>query len=355
MNKIYVNIINSNLPKLVRKYNYEVNLLKCIGSGSYGYIFLTDIDNYAVKILTEYNDKENREEFSDYSEIDVVNRIIDKKIKMTINNDKYGYGKLMDKYNFDNLTKKKIENNANKKNPGIYINVNIQDGLKIDYSVIKKREKIKTFLVYDNNDIIFMPIYLPFMDYIESFNNGIIFRNESVLCLFVKKLLKSVDELLKINMINIDLKMNNVMIDKKLQMKIIDFGMIMNKDKINDLMNLKVKYYIWPHNRNFSYSMVIPYMIIIFVLEVLFKSNVYGLQKDDFALKSILDEVDFLLFLSKEFKEIIFNVLIEGMELEEFRTKMNEIFSKYDLEELEMPNIYYYTMMNKGIKLFNSH
>ena len=69
----------------MRKYNYEVNLWKCIGSGSYGYIFLTDIDNYAVKILTEYNDKENREEFSDYSEIDVVNRIIDKKIKMTIN------------------------------------------------------------------------------------------------------------------------------------------------------------------------------------------------------------------------------------------------------------------------------
>ena len=353
MNKIYVNIINSNLPKLVRKYNYEVNLLKCIGSGSYGYIFLTDIDNYAVKILTEYGDKNNKEAYSDYNEIDVVNRIIDKKIKMDINNDRYGYGKLMNKYNFDDLTKKKIENSETKKNPGIYIHINLKDDLKIEYSVIKKREKVKTFLVYDNNEVIFMPIYLPFMDYIESFNNEIMFRNEGVLCLFVKKLLKSVDELLKINMINIDLKMSNVMINKKLEMKIIDFGMVMNKDKYNDLMDLNVNYYIWPHKKNYTYSMMIPYMIVIFILEIVFKTDVYRLQNNNFALQSLLEDLGYILFLSKEFKEIICNVLTDCMQLDEFRTKMDTIFSKYNLEELEMQNIYYYTMMNKGIKLFN--
>lgn len=62
-----------------------------------------------------------------------------------------------------------------------------------------------------------------------------------------RTIIKSVNELLTIDLINIDLKKGNFMVDVNNKIKMIDMGMMRDKNKMNDVFREDdVLYYIWP-------------------------------------------------------------------------------------------------------------
>jgi len=97
-NKIYVNIIDSNIQEFSPKKIFKLKLLKCVGTGAYGFIFLTNINRYAVKILSGKPKDINNEisdGLTDYTEVDVISRIIERKEEFEINCANYAYGFLL--------------------------------------------------------------------------------------------------------------------------------------------------------------------------------------------------------------------------------------------------------------------
>ena len=332
-----LNVIKSNLEGLNGGGAYGVNLMKCIGSGSYGYIFLMDFRNYVMKILLE---EEESDGITDIKEMDVVDKIIENG-NLLVNNVNYAFGKISmddDKNVLTDLDKRV------RRSSYIYLHLNGKGEKELKESVISKNGKRRSFNLFQNNSVIVMPLYISFYDYLEQ--NSRFFKKEVILSNFMNLLVKSVEELLELGYINIDLKMNNVMIDEGNRMRIVDFGMVVRSNMIDKKMDNKVKYYIWPRNKNFTYSMVISYMISVFVMEVLYGRSVYEFCKDKTVLNLCLNDFNEIEVFSVKFKKLIMMSLIDGLEFSKFKEYFSELKCK------DIPNMYHIILYNKGIKLF---
>ena len=184
MNKISVNIYHSNLKNYEINKVYEITAIKSIGNGSYGYIFLTS--QYDVIKLIPENPNELKDGYTDFTEENVIKKIIDNKSNFNINNNKYSIGKIIQTEPV--IKKEKIIH-------PIEFLVNIS-GIKesdINYSSIIKNRKKQKFALYETNIVIIMPNYLSFYSYIEIFPIKKEFKSEQTILFFISKLIQSIE------------------------------------------------------------------------------------------------------------------------------------------------------------------
>lgn len=338
-NKIYVNIIDSNIQEFSPKKIFKLKLLKCVGTGAYGFIFLTNINRYAVKILTGKPKDINNEisdGLTDYTEVDVISRIIERKEEFEINCANYAYGFL-------------LNNEKTTDNKQIKLIVNKDMCVEEVMSEIVRKDKIKKVVFYENNYVIIMPMYVTFNDYVKTIGVNF-FKNEKVIYKIIDNLVKSVKEMRELDLINMDLKIGNSMLDMRNKMKIIDFGMTKSIDNLNNPIFYNLKYYIWPENGK-TYNKTISFMICIFILELLFDSKIYDLQKNKKEIYTFIDLLKTITYLKEEFKELVKITLTDGINFDDFCLQFNII--KGNLNVIELPNIYHFVLYNKGINAYD--
>jgi serine/threonine protein kinase len=331
MNKICVNINHSNLQSYEINKIYEITAIKSIGNGGYGYIFLTNQYD-VIKIIPE-NPNEEKEDYSDFSEENVVKKIIENKNNFKINNNKYAIGKISknEEMGINNKIIHPIEFIIN--TPGV-------DEKKIKYSSIISNRKKQKFVLYETNTVIIMPHYFCFYNYIESFPNRKLFKCEQTILFFLSKLIQSIDELLTINIFNIDIKMNNIMFDKKMDMKIIDYGLTKSYTNLYLKIDIDVKYYVWSNNPEFTYNNQICYMLSIFILEIIFDKRVHDIQNNPDNLKYVLYDLMIQNILSNELKTIVKDSINKGVDYQIYKEVVQKKMQDYNWEDFTIPNMY---------------
>ena len=332
MNKLYINIHHSNLQNYEKNKEYEITAIKSIGNGGYGYIFLTNQYD-VIKIIPE-NPNESRDDYYDFTEEIVIQKIIDNKNNFKINNNKYAIGKIINKKDISQETKKTIhpiELIAN--TPGI-------QETEIVYSSIITNRKKQKFAIYQSNIVLIMPYYLSFYNYIEIFPSRKQFKSEQIILFFLSKLIQSIDELLTINIINIDIKMNNMMFDKKMNMKIIDYGLTKSANNLNTKIDTDVKYYVWSNNPEFTYNNQLCYMLSIFALEIIFNKRVTEIQNNPDSIKYILYDLMQLENISNEIKNLIKESINSRIDYQIYKKEIQKRMQEYNWEDFTIPNIY---------------
>jgi len=317
MNSVKIKIGKSNINYFENEKIYELTLTKCCGFGSYGFIFKTNIENYVIKILLDPEETYDVK-YSDYNEVDVIDKIIDKN-NFTVNNNIFATGSLI----------KSDEFIPNHKKISVYVNE--KDALvKLNCIVIKKK-RVEKFILKEGFPIIIMPYFLPL--YSISIDPMII-KKDILICKLIDSLIKATNEFLEIGFINMDLKMNNAVVDEENNLRFIDFGMIRNVDKINDFFKNDSKYYIWPLETNL-YIKIIPYMICIFILE-LYYPRINFIKNNATLLERILDNFNYQEGVSQEIKFLLRKVLLESYDWNNFLEEFNIIKKKYDMDSVKL-------------------
>ena len=295
MNQIKINVVNSNIEKFKKNEDYIITLPKFINCGTYGYVFTTNYENYCVKILCLNPHDDNSNDLVDYDEIAVIEKIITSEKSFEVISSEYCYGKIVcydGNINIDSST---------------HITINKKDNDIPRKSYINYNNKIKKFIVYEENYVVIMPRYF------ELKNTKI--KPEDI----CKKVIKSVDELLSIDLINIDMKRPNYMVDMNNNIKMIDMGMMRNKDKMDKAFKEEsISYYIWPIHRILKHKQLIPYMISIFMLELKFPNDVYEIKRDYNHILMIIKKFIVLEELPTMFKDIIQKSLTQCVDYEIF-------------------------------------
>jgi serine/threonine protein kinase len=338
MNKISVIIHHSNLQTYEINKTFQITAVKSIGNGGYGYIFLTNQYD-VIKIIPE-NPDEPKEDYTDFSEECVIKKIIENKNNFKINNNKYAIGKVIQ--NEPILTKDKIIHPIE-----FIINTQGTNETDIKHSSIITNRKKQKFAVYETNTVIIMPHYLCFYNYIELFTNRKIFKYEQTILFFVSKLIQSIDELLTINIINIDIKMNNIMFDKKMDMKIIDYGLTKSYTNLNSKIETDVKYYAWSNNPEFTYNNQLCYMLSIFILEIIFDKRVPDIQNNPDSIKFLLFDLITQRCISNELKNLVKKSIEYGIEYQAYKDEIQKKMQEYNWEDFMIPNIYNLYYVNK--------
>jgi len=339
MNKISVIIHHSNLQNYEINKTFQITAIKSIGNGGYGYIFLTNQYD-VIKIIPE-NPDEPKEDYTDYPEECVIKKIIENKNHFKINNNKYAIGKVIQ--NEPILTKDKIIHPIE-----FIINTPGIDEKDIKHSSIITNRKKQKFAVYETNTVIIMPHYLCFYNYIESFSNRKPFKCEQTILFFLSKLIQSIDELLSINIINIDIKMNNIMFDKKMDMKIIDYGLTKSANNFYSKIETDVKYYAWSNNPEFTYNNQLCYMLSIFILEIIFDKRVPDIQNNPDYIKFLLFDLLSQRCISNDLKNLIKNSIEIGVDYQAYKDEIQKKMQEYNWEDFTIPNIYNLYYSNNG-------
>jgi len=302
MNQIKINVVNSNIDRFKINEEYVITLPKYLNCGTYGYVFTTNYADYCVKILCLNPHYDNTNELVDCEEIDVIDRIISSKRVFEVVSSEYCYGKIK-YYNGDLDIKSSTHLIINKKENKIPRK-----------SYIEQNNKVKKFVIYEENYVIIMPRY---------FDIRITKIKPEEVC---KKVIKSVDELLSIDLINIDIKRANYMVDINNNIKMIDMGMMRNKDKMDKLFKEDgISYYTWPIHRIPKHKQLIPYMISIFMLELKFPNDVYEIKTDYNHILMIIKKFMGLEELPTMFKDIVNKALTQGIDYEIFSRMLSFI------------------------------
>jgi hypothetical protein len=339
MNKLNIFIHNSNLVNYQINKEYELTAIKSIGNGGYGYIFLTN--NYdVIKIIPE-NPIEPKDEYSDFSEEDVIKKIIDNKNNFKINNNNYVLGKIVKKD--QSLIKDKIIHSID-----FIINIPGIKETDLKYSSIVINRKKHKFTLFETNTVIIMPHFLCFYNYIELFPTKKIFRQEQTILFFLSKLIQSIDELITINIINIDIKMNNIMFDKKMDIKIIDYGLTKSYYSLYSKIETDVKYYVWSNNPEFTYNNQLCFMLSMFVLEMIFDKRVHDTQNNTDNIKFILYDLMYQHTISNEFKKLINESIKIGVDYQIYKEEIHKKMQEYKWDDFTIPNIYDLFYITKG-------
>lgn len=338
MNKISVNIYHSNLKNYEINKVYEITAIKSIGNGGYGFIFLTN-QHDVIKLIPE-NPNESKDDYSDFTEENVIKKIIDNKSNFNINNNKYSIGKIIQTEPI--IKKEKIIHPIE-----FLINTSGINESDINYSSIITNRKKQKFALYETNTVIIMPHYLCFYNYIEIFPNRKEFRSEQIILFFVSKLIQSIDELLTINVINIDIKMNNIMFDKKMNIKIIDYGLTKSSNNLNSKIETDVKYYAWSNNPEFTYNNQLCYMLSIFFLEIIFDKRVPDIQNNPEYIKYVLYDFISQTYISNELKKLVKESINTGIDYEIYKNEIQKKMQEYNWEDFTIPNIYDLYYSNK--------
>ena len=295
MNQIKINVVNSNIDQFKKNEDYVITLPKFLNSGTYGYVFTTNYTNYCVKILCINPHLDNSNDLVDYDEIAVIDKIITSEQSFEVVSSEYCYGKIVC-YN------SKIDINSS-----IHIRINKKENEISSSSIIENGNKPIKFAIYEENYVIIMPRYF------ELKNTKI--KQEDI----CKKVIKSVDELLSIDLINIDMKRSNYMVDINNNIKMIDMGMMRNKDKMDkSFREDDIIYYIWPIHRVLKHKQLIPYMISIFMLELKYQNNVYEIKSDYNHVLMIIKKFMGLEELPIMFRDIIQKALTHGVDYDIF-------------------------------------
>jgi len=295
MNQIKINIVNSNIDQFKKNEEYVITLPKFLNCGTYGYVFTTNYVDYCVKILCLNPYHDNTNELVDYDEIDVIDRIISTGKSFEVVNSEYCYGKIQyfnGELDVKSSTHIIINKNAN----------NIPRKSYVDHD-----NKVKKFVIYEENYVIIMPRYFDI--------RTITIKPEDI----CKKVIKSVDELLSINLINIDIKRANYMIDFNNNIKMIDMGMMRDKNKMDKPFKEDgIYYYTWPIHRVLKHKQLIPYMISIFMLELKYSNDVYEIKNDYNHVLMIIKKFMGFEDLHILFKDIINKALTNGVDYDIF-------------------------------------
>lgn len=340
MNKLNVYIHNSNLRNYETNIEYEINVIKTIGNGGYGYIFLTD-KNDVIKIIPE-NPNESKDDYSDFTEEFVVQKIIENKNNFKINNNRYAIGKVVYKQGIPPEDKKPL-------NPiDLVVNSKIIQSSDIVYSSISSNRKKQKFAIFETNTVIIMPYYLCFYNYIEIFTNRKQFKSEQIILYFISKLIQSIDELISVNIINIDIKMNNIMFTKKMDLKIIDYGLTKCYTNLYSKIDTDAKYYAWSNNPNFTYDNQLCYMLSIFALEIIFDKRVPDIQNHPENIKYILYDLLCQQYMSSQIKKLIKESILNGTDFQHYKEEIQKIMQEYNWEDFTIPNIYDLYINTKG-------
>jgi len=295
MNQIKINVVNSNIDQFKKNEDYVITLPKFLNCGTYGYVFTTNYTNYCIKILCMNPHLDNTNDLVDYDEIDVIDKIIESKQAFEVVSSEYCYGKIV-YYN------SKIDINSS-----IHIKINKKENEISSNSIIENGNKLKKIAIYEDNYVIIMPRYF------ELKNTKI--KPEDI----CKKVIKSVDELLSIDLINIDMKRSNYMVDINNNIKMIDMGMMRNKDKMDKpFKDSDIIYYIWPIHRILKHKQLIPYMISIFMLELKYQNDVYEIKSNYNHVLMIIKKFMGLDELPIMFRDIIQKALTHGVDYEIF-------------------------------------
>lgn len=318
MNLIKIFITDSSFIEIPQNFEYEFFLEKCIGYGSYGLVFSCTEYNLAVKILTDSSENFDKD-FTDYHECEVVKQIIDHKENFQINCNQYAVGNIV-------INEAEYDYDAD-----INIQVNKKDSDQKYPSIIRLKDKVKRFILYENYKAIVMPIFIPLYKFI---NDNTFIKIDIYLCKMIDLLVRSCDEFISIGLINMDIKINNAVLDENGDFRFIDFGMVRSLRKIDDNFDNESKYYIWPF-ANTKISHYIPYMIAIFVLEI-FYSKVHNYKNTNETLIFAIDRFSLLISLSTEIKELIKKSILNLIEYQEFRNEFNKIKSKYNLDQTKL-------------------
>jgi len=340
MNKLFINIHHSNLQNYITNKEYEIIAIKTIGNGGYGYIFLTN-QNDVIKIIPE-NPNELKDDYSDFTEENVIQKIIENKNNFKINNNNYAIGKIVQNKDFSQEDKKPL-------NPIEFIvNTTEIEKSEIIYSTITTNRKKQKFALYETNTVIIMPYYLCFYNYIEIFPNRKQFRSEQIILFFLSKLIQSIDELLTINIINIDIKMNNIMFTKKMDIKIIDYGLTKSFDNLYSKIETDVKYYVWSNNPEFNYNNQLCYMLSIFALEIIFDKRVPDIQNNPEYIKYVLYDFLSQQYISAEIKKLLKESILLGVDYQIYKEEIQKRMQEYNWDNFTIPNIYDLYLCNKG-------
>ncbi len=295
MNQIKINVVNSNIDQFKKNEDYVITLPKFLNCGTYGYVFTTNYADYCVKILSLNPHLDNSNDLVDCEEIDVIDKIISTGKSFEVVSSEYCYGKI--KYYNGDLDIKS----------STHITINKTDNNIPRKSYIEHNDKVKKLVIYEDNYVIIMPRYFDIR------NTKI--KPEEV----CKKVIKSVDELLSIDLINIDIKRANYMVDINNNIKMIDMGMMRNKDKMDKPFKEEgISYYTWPIHRVLKHKQLIPYMISIFMLELKFPHDVYEIKSDYNHVMMIIKKFMGLEDLHIMFRDIINKALTHGVDYEIF-------------------------------------
>ena len=290
--KIYI-LRSSNDNYIENKYK-KIKIIKKIGEGSYGLVFLLNND-HVIKIFKNSTLKNTILNETNYL-IPVKNE----------NRELIFYYKYIDE---------KKENN--------YIIELYSIGL-IQDSIIDNKTKIEL-----NSYFIILPLCRPFYNTFNIHNTPLINKKNGInFTLKVMKRLIQISEFLenKYNIINLDFKLNNFMFKNKSNnlenLVMLDFSITKKKTKIK--YNIDNNYYIWPNNNNISIEYFPPYSTCINGLELLFgyKSiiNIKNENKLESYLK-IIKEKD------KNIYDIFFNGLILKINTENFLKLLNSLIT----------------------------
>lgn len=339
MNKIFATIHYSNLRNYEINKEYEITAVKTIGNGSYGYIFLTS-QNDVIKIIPE-NPNELINDYTDFSEEIIVQKIIDNKNNFKINNNHYAIGKIL-------CIKEIIQDIKPLNQIEFYVNTLQMKPDEILHSVITTNRKKQKFTIYETNSVIIMPYYLCFYNYIEMFPNRKKFRSEQTILFFLSKLIQSIDELLTINIINIDIKMNNIMFNQNMELKIIDFGLTKSLNNLYAKIETDVKYYAWSNNPEFDYNNQLCYMLSIFALEMIFDKRVPDIQNNPEYIKYVLYDFMSNHYISNEIKKLVKESINNGVNYQYYKEEIQKKMQDYCWENFTIPNIYDLYVSGKG-------
>lgn len=315
MSKIKIKIDKSNLNEFLPTQKYDIILKKCIGYGSYGYIFTTNHEKYVLKLLLDSEDTFDLK-YSDYNEVEVIDKIISSNNDFLVNCGNYAIGKIF----------KNIGDFLENQNIRIYVNRE-NSPLKIESQV--KNEK---FIIKEFFPVIIMPLFTPLNDSIYDCN---FIKNNLYICKLIDLLIISQKEMLSIGLINLDLKTQNAVMDDKNNLKLIDFGIVKCIDKMEEIFNNSTKYYIWPFEKK-SIEIVIPYMICIFVVEIYYY-RIHDIKKNRFILDFIIKDFDDCNFLSDDICLLLKKALYEGIKWNDFLDEFEQIKNKFNLEEVKLP------------------
>lgn len=250
-------IINSINNDYIENKLKKIHIIKKIGEGSYGIVYLLD-NNHVIKIFKNSTSENTKLEETNYL-IPIKNENRELLFFLKYSTKKKDYNFIITAYAI-----------------GIIKNKIIDNEITLDM----------------NSYFIILPLCYSFYDIFKIHNKPLInMKNGINFTLNVMKRLLEISNFFenKYDLINVDFKLNNFMFSEKNNnlnnLIMIDFSIIKNKRKKYNITN---KYYIWPIG-NILLEYIPPYSTCINGLELLFGYNKILCLHDDNNMNSYLE------------------------------------------------------------------
>jgi len=314
MSEIKIYIKKSNIPDFQNNSKLNIKLTKCLGYGSYGFIFKTNFKDYAIKLLLDPDDTYDSS-LTDFTEPDVIEKIIDSEKKFEVNNYEYGVGHIL---------RNEKKTNENEK---IYLYVN---ELETNFeSYVMKKKKRNVFVIKEFFKIILMKTFIP----IFSLNSDFIQESKYV-CKLIDSLIKAINELLLLNLINMDIKITNAVIDSSGDFRFIDFGLVKDISRMYEPFYNRTKYYIWPSKCVLT-EKCLPHMICMFILDI-FYFRIHSLKHNKNLIIKVIDNYANT-GVREELIILIRDTIFFEMNWKMFIERFEELKKNYDIDNLKIP------------------